>query len=115
MLVCPILFLFTVLPISDWAVNGQLMMYSELWRSGAGVALLVFVGLGLIGCWGMAARKGWSRWALVFVPLLPFATFPRYLIQDFGATLFGGLFTAVIFYLCLFHLKVVRNYFDRIN
>ena len=112
MVACPILLFFLILPISDWTVNGQQMSYSELWRSGAGASILAFVGLGTIGCWGMAARKAWSRWALVLVPLLPTAIFPRSLMSDLGVTLIYGFLTGAIIYFCLFRLKAVRYYFE---
>ena len=106
----PIMLFFILLPISDWTVNGQKMSYYEFWRFGAGTSALTFVGLIAIGTWGMAARKSWSRWTLVFAPLLPIATIPRAMIPEFGMALASGVFFAAIFYECLFHLTAVRKY-----
>src|SRR5713101_6495150 len=36
MVAVPILFVFVVLPIVDWTINGRQMSYAELWKSGAG-------------------------------------------------------------------------------
>lgn len=67
----PILALFLVLPLSDWQVNGRQVPYRELWSSGAGPVALLFVSLGAIGGWGLAARIGWSRWLWVAAPTAP--------------------------------------------
>ena len=109
----PILFVFLVVPIMDWTVNGHQMSYSDLWRSGAGMSALLLICLVTFGTWGMAARLGWSRWALVLAPVLSIILFPKSLVPNLGFALINGLVTAVIIYGCLFHLKPVQVYFSK--
>jgi hypothetical protein len=106
----PILLLFVLAPIRDWDVNGKAMSYGEFWRSGAGLSALCFVGLITVGVWGLAARIGWSRWALVAAPILPIAFFPKSLVPDLGLAIASGFVTAVMTYGCLFHLQSVCDY-----
>jgi len=68
----PVLFVFLVLPIVEWTVNGRQMSYAELWKSGAGLAFGLFLFLLMIGAWGLAARNLRSRWALVAAPTAPY-------------------------------------------
>src|SRR5438034_6471454 len=68
----PVLFVFVVLPIVEWTVNGRPMSYAELWKSGAGLAFGLFLFLLMIGAWGLAARNLRSRWALVAAPTAPY-------------------------------------------
>src|SRR5262245_52347499 len=70
----PILLIFLCLPIFEWTVNGRRVSYSELWLSGSGVAFALFVSLVAVGCWGLAARRPASRWALVLAPVAPYVT-----------------------------------------
>lgn len=106
----PVLLFFLLVPIQDWNVNGQPMSYGELWRSGAGVSAATFVGLVTAGTWGMAARRTWSRWALVAAPVLPIIFFPKALVPDLGFVIANGVVTAAVVYGCLFRLQSVREY-----
>jgi hypothetical protein len=101
--------------VDGLTVNGQRMSYVDLRTSGAGLSGLMFAGLVTTWGWGMAARKPWTRWALVVAPLAPLLPFPRELIPDLGAVIVGGVFHAVIAYLLLFHLRSVREYLERDN
>jgi len=115
MVVGPIFLVFVVFPIADWTFNGTKMSYSELWRSGAGLIMVILFGLVTIGTWGMAARKPNSRWALVLAPSAPVIlalAFPQ-LQSTFplDAVFFlQVIITPVIIYGCLFHLASVREY-----
>ena len=106
----PILLFFLAVPVMEWTVNGQRMSYSELWRSGAGISLVISGGLITLGTWGMAARQRWCRWALVLAPVLPIAAFPKSFIPEPGFALVNELVTAAIIYGCLFHLRSVQEY-----
>ena len=111
----PVLFLFLVLPIADWTFNGTRMSYSELWSSGAGLVMAVFIGLVIVGTWGMAARKPTSRWALVLAPLAPIIlalAFPklRSTVPLDPVFLLQVLVTPAIIYGCLFHFASIRKY-----
>ena len=113
----PVMFVFLVLPIVDWTINGRQMSYAELWQSGAGLAFGLFLVLLMIGAWGLAARNLGSRWALVAAPAapyvasVPFANSGLLSIEDIVSGIVGDLFVAAIGYACLFHLPSVRRYF----
>jgi hypothetical protein len=117
MVVSPILFMFLVLPIVDWTINGRQISYAELWRSGAGLAFGLFLFLIIIGAWGLAARNLRSRWALVAAPTAPYIASVPFLnsgllsTEDVWFGILGGLLMAAIAYACLFHLPAVRRYF----
>jgi hypothetical protein len=117
MVVGPILFVFLVLPIVDWPINGRQMSYAELWKSGAGLAFGLFLFLITIGAWGLAARNPRSRWALVAAPAAPYVASLPFLsskllsTEDVWFGILGGLLMGAIMYACLFHLPAVRRYF----
>jgi hypothetical protein len=117
MVVGPILFVFLVLPIVDWPINGRQMSYAELWKSGAGLAFGLFLFLITIGAWGLAARNLRSRWALVAAPTAPYVASLPFLNSELLSTedvwfgILGGLVMGAIMYACLFHLPAVRRYF----
>jgi hypothetical protein len=117
MVVGPILFVFLVLPIFDWPINGREMSYAELWKSGAGLAFGLFLFLITIGAWGLAARNPRSRWALVAAPAAPYVASLPFLSSKLLSTeevwfgILGGLVIGAIMYACLFHLPAVRRYF----
>jgi hypothetical protein len=114
----PILFVFLVLPIVDWTINGRQISYAELWKSGAGLAFGLFLFLLTIGAWGLAARNLRSRWALVAAPPAPYVASVPFLssgllsTEDVWFGILGGLLMAAIAYACLFHLAAVRRYFS---
>ena len=113
----PILFVFLVLPIVDWTINGRQMSYAELWKSGAGLAFGLFLFLLMIGAYGLAARNLRSRWALVAAPTAPYIASVPFLnsgllsTEDVWFGILGGLLIGAIAYACLFHLPAVRRYF----
>jgi hypothetical protein len=113
----PILFMFLVLPVFDWTIDGRQMSYAELWKSGAGLAFGLFLLLLMIGAWGLAARNLASRWALVAAPAAPYVASVPFLssgllsTEDVWFGILGGLLVAAIMYVCLFHLPAVRRYF----
>ena len=112
----PILLVFLALPIADWTFNGKRMSYSELRSSGVGLVMLVFIGLVIVGTWGMAARQPTSRWALVLAPLVPIIlalAFPqlRSTVPLDPVFFLQVLVTPAIIYGCLFHLASIRKYF----
>lgn len=113
----PIMFVFLVLPIVGWTINGRQLSYAELWKSGAGLAFGLFLFLITIGAWGLAARNPGSRWALVAAPTapyiasVPFLHFGLLSTEEVRFGLLGGLLMAAIAYACLFHLPAVRRYF----
>jgi len=112
----PALFVFLVLPIFDWTINGRQMSYAELWKSGAGPAFGLFLFLLVIGAWGLAARNLASRWALVAAPIAPYIASVPFLssgllsTEDVRFGILGGLLVGAIMYACLFHLPAVRRY-----
>jgi hypothetical protein len=106
----PLLLLFLIVPVAPWTVNGKPMSYAEFWTSGAGLSAALFVGLITLGTWGIAARKSWTRWALVSAPILPVIPFPNSMLPDVGLVLLNGALTGAVIYLCLFHIKSVRQY-----
>lgn len=120
MVAAPILFLFLVLPIAPIKVNGQPVSYADLWSSGIGEILVLFIGLIGIGAWGMAARRGCSRWFVVLAGLLPavFTTLipnsskyaPGIGKADFLAE---ATITAIFLYACLYMIPSVRRYFKK--
>jgi hypothetical protein len=117
MAVAPILLCFVLLPVTDWTVNGRTMSYVDLWKSGAGVSMVVFLTLLLVGTWGLAARNPRSRWALVFAPVAPYAillVFPwssQFSSESTsGDILAQAIVAGAIIYACLFHLQAVRKY-----
>jgi hypothetical protein len=113
----PILFVFLVLPIFEWTIDGRQMSYAELWKSGAGFAFGLFLFLITIGAWGLAARNLMSGWALVAAPTAPYVASLPFLnsgllsMEDIWFGILGGLGMAAITYACLFHLPAVRRYF----
>lgn len=120
MVVAPIFLCFLLLPITGWTVNGRTMSYAELWKSGAGVALGVFLVLLLFGTWGLAARNSGTRWALVLAPVAPYAVlviFPwssQVSSESLSAyTITSAIVTGLVIYGCLFHLQSVRRYLER--
>src|SRR5204862_577162 len=97
--------------------NGRQMSYSVLWKSGAGIAFVLFLLLLMICAWVLAARHLTSRWALVAAPAAPYVASVPFLnsglisTEDVWFGLLGGSLTAAITYVCLFHLPAVRRYF----
>ena len=110
MIAGPLLLLFLIVPVAPWTVNGKAVSYAELWGSGAGVSAALFIGLITLGTWGMAARKSWTRWALVLAPILPVVPFPKSMLPDLGLLLLNSALTGAVIYVCLFHIKSVRQY-----
>lgn len=113
----PILALLLVLPIMDWTVNGRQIAYSELWSSGAGLTMLVFMLMATAGAWGLAARTRWSRWALVATPVAPVlvaAVHPRTWFTQEAAgdasVWVSAVAVSLIIFACLFLIPAVRNY-----
>src|SRR5207244_8945087 len=113
MVAAPVLFVFLVLPIVEWTVNGRQMSYAELWKSGAGLAFGLFLFLLMIGAWGLAARNLTSRWALVAAPTAPYVASVSFLSSGLISavepwfSMRGGLSVAAITYACLFHFPAV--------
>jgi hypothetical protein len=105
----PIALVAALVLFHDWVVNGQRMSYGEFWRSGAGLSVVTFAGLISAGSWGIAARRPWSRWAIVATPVLPIVPFPRSLIPGIWPII-NGVLTAAVLYLYLFHAKSIRTY-----
>lgn len=113
----PILALLLVLPLVDWTINGKQVSYAELWSSGAGLTMLVFMLVAAAGAWGLAARKRWSRWAWVATPIAPLLVAALYPTTWFteevtrdSSVWFGGLATSALIFVCLFFVPSVRNY-----
>ena len=113
----PILILLLVLPLMEWTVNGRQVSYSELWSSGAGLTMLVFMLIATAGAWGLAARASWSRWAWVATPVAPVlvaAVHPTsWFTQEVtgDVSVWAGSFaTSAIIYACLFLIPAVKNY-----
>ena len=114
MIAAPILLMIIVFPISpEMTVNGQRMSYSEVWESGVGVSIVLFLGLATVGCWGMAARKVWSRWALIFTPFIGTLSFSQIPSFDLKWALVNCIFTGAVIYGYLFHSKAVEKYFQK--
>lgn len=116
MLAGPILLFFVLLPLADYRINGRSMSYSEFWFSGAGASAALFVSLIIVGCWGLAARRPNSRWALVAAPLAPYAplvVFPSSFVGDVtAADVLLACLTAAVIYVCLFYPPSIRRYLE---
>ena len=119
MVVAPVFLLLLALPIAEWEIDGRLISYAELWSSGQGAAISVSLALICIGAWGLAARNHVSRWPLVFSPLAPYLVLvifpwsPALTPEPITAeVIVGSAVAAAMFYVCLFHLRVVREYLD---
>ena len=117
MVATPILFAFLALPIANYHVNGHDMTYSELWLSGTGIVFTVFLGLGGIGSWGLAARHRNARWGFVFAPLVPYLLsiffFPAALpsSQFSLSLLLEAVVGGIVIYAYLFHAPPFGNIF----
>jgi len=116
----PALSALLVLPLTDWTVNGKQVPYAELWSSGAGLTMLVFMLLAAAGAWGLAARAKWSRWAWVATPVAPLlvaALYPRtWFTQEVsgGVTVWlSALLTSILIGACLFFVPSVKEYTSR--
>ena len=109
--------LLLVLPITEWTVNGRQVQYAELWSSGAGLTMLVFMVIATAGAWGLAARATWSRWFWVATPIAPVlvaAVYPStWFTQEIAgdtSVWVGAAATSAIIFACLFLIPAVRNY-----
>ncbi len=117
MIAGPVMFVFLVVRIVDWTIEGRHLSYAELWKSGAGLAFAVFLLLLTIGAWGLAARNSASRWALVLAPIAPYVASAPFLRSglltrdDLTFGILGGMLMAAVLYACLFRLPAVRRYF----
>jgi hypothetical protein len=112
----PLLFVLTVLPISDVSFNGRRMSYAEFWSSGGGPSAAILTLMVTVGCWGLAARALNSRWLLVLCPLVPYIPLiilsPSTLYSSMPVVLLGQGAAAAFTYFCLFRLRSVRHYLD---
>ena len=122
MVVCPLMLLFVLLPVFNCEVNGQEMTYRELWTSGTGVVIAFSLAMATAGSWGLAARKPWARWVLVFMEpalLLTLALNPSTWMEQEGLTVgelaVQTLLTSLCIYACLFHLPGMRRYYEAAN
>ncbi|MFZ6780740.1 hypothetical protein ACO0LD_28235 [Undibacterium sp. Ji83W] len=114
--------LLVLLPVFNCEVNGQEMTYRELWTSGTGVVIAFFLAMGAAGSWGLAARKPWARWVLVFLEpalLLTLALNPSTWMEQEGLNVgeqaVQTLLTSLCIYACLFHLPGMRRYYEAAN
>ncbi|MFZ6681882.1 hypothetical protein [Undibacterium sp. Tian12W] len=119
MFVGPLMLLLLLQPLFNWEVNGQEMTYLELWTTDTVVGLAVFLAMGTAGCWGMAARKPWARWVLVFMQpalLLMLALYPSTWMAQEGLNIadlaLQTLIVSLCVYACLFHLPGMRRYYQ---
>ena len=119
MIVSPIFIVLLLVPFIDWDINGRPMSYIEIWTSGAGLSICAFLVLVMVGTWGLAARNAKSRWVLVLAPLAPCAVLLLPWRSQFATeslaigTVTQLILGAAVIYICLFHLKIVRKYFER--
>ena len=114
MVAVPILLFFLVFPIAEWDIDGRRVSYEELWLSGQGAAIALWLLLPGVGAWGLAARSSKSRWLLVLAPIAPFllpGAFPGARLDS--EAIVSGVLTAAIAYFCLFHLRSVRAYLSQ--
>lgn len=112
MLIGPIVLLWLVVPGHDTTMNGQRMSYSQLWRSGAGLAGVMGFGLLTTGAWSLAARQRWSRWALVAAFIIPIAVMPKTLTPDLPMLIINCLIPAAVLYAYLFRSERIRAYLE---
>jgi hypothetical protein len=119
MIVAPAFLILLTLPLGEGEVDGHRMSYAELWSSGHGAPIASSLVLVSVGAWGLAARRRASRWLLVLSPVVPYfilAIFPGAptVASEPIATevIVGAAVTAIVFYVCLFHLPAVREYLD---
>jgi hypothetical protein len=119
MLVCPLMLLLLLQPLFNWEVNGQEMTYLELWTTDTVVGLAVSLAMMTAGSWGMAARKPWARWVLVFMQpalLLMLALYPSTWMAQEGLNIadlaLQTLIVSLCVYACLFHLPGMRRYYQ---
>src|SRR5690242_5922155 len=113
MLVGPIVLILLVVPGHDMTMNGHHMSYSQLWRTGAGLAGVIGFGLFTAGAWGFAARQRWSRWALVAAFILPIPVMPKALVPALPSLVLSCLVPAVVLYAYLFRSERIRVYLER--
>src|SRR5579862_4264633 len=116
MVVGPLLFVWTLIPIGDVSVNGKQVSRSEFWASGAGLTAAILAFMVAAGCWGLAARSLRSRWLLVLCPVVPLVPVvivsPRLLGASPSVTLVVSALTAALLYFCLFRLRSVLHYLE---
>jgi len=119
MVVAPAFLILLTLPLLEWDVDGRRMSYVELWSSGEGAAIAASLALVSVGAWGLAARNRASRWLLVLSPVVPY--FVLLIFQQASAVssepiatevIVSATVTAIVFYVCLFHLRAVCEYLD---
>jgi hypothetical protein len=119
MVVAPAFLILLILPIVEWEVDGHRMSYADQWLSGEGIASAAALVLVSVGAWGLAARKRASRWLLVLSPVVPcfvlaiFPGAPTVFSQPFDIeTIASAAVVAIVFYVCLFHIRTVCEYLD---
>lgn len=118
MVSAPVLLIFVLLPITEWEINGRRLSYTEFWSSGEGVALTIFLVLGIVGSWGFAARVAATRWLLVLLPIAPYIIFAIFFPKSAPITIgliVNMILTAAAIYVCLFRLQAVRSYLGSEN
>jgi hypothetical protein len=117
MLATPVLLLLMLVPLVPLQIDGQAVSRREFWESGIALVFVSFLLLGLVGSWGMALRRPGARWAAVSMPVAPglillLLPTSRLVASEQGLrTVAVGCAYAVAFYLCLFHIPVLKRYF----
>ena len=112
MLAGPLLLVMLAIPGVDWRVDARSMSYGEVWNSGVGLVMVVFLGLVTVGSWGMAARRPWSRWALVLTQVLVIVPIVAGEVDQPWVLLVQAGVAALIIYAVLFHLPSIRTHFE---
>jgi hypothetical protein len=116
MLSTPILLIAVCLPVVTFKVDGQDVVFADMWKSGLGETLAVSLLLSGLASWGLAFRRPGARWLAVAAPIAPVvvaALLPRSAILSAyqqTSTVLLSLPYAIGIYLCLFHLRSVRRY-----
>ena len=67
----PILIFALILPIAAWRIGERYLSYGELWSSGVGETMIIFIGSTTVGAWLLAMRKERGRRLVMLGTLVP--------------------------------------------
>ena len=66
----------SIIPVGSYKIDGEVVSYSEWWRSGAGIATIIIgIPLFLTGI-GILKKRKWSRYAFPFILACSYLVIP---------------------------------------